>query len=96
MSSGGAIVKLAKPVLRGHHVQKIKKNLIAATVVSCATTFAWYWFVNRARVENYAKFYKNYDAEADFQRMKAAGVFQSVRIIEEKAAEAAGEEGDEE
>ena len=29
-----------------------------------------YWYVNKARVENYKNFYKNYDAEADFQRMK--------------------------
>ena len=34
------------------------------------TTGAWYWYVNKARVENYKNFYKKYDAEADFQRMK--------------------------
>ena len=34
------------------------------------TTAAWYVAINKARVDNYKNFYKNYDAEADFQRMK--------------------------
>jgi hypothetical protein len=29
---------------------------------------------------------QNYDAEADFERMKAAGVFQSTAVIEEAQA----------
>ena len=51
-----------------------------ATVTATATSVAWYFLVNKARRDNYANFYKNYDAEADFQRMKAAGVFQSVKV----------------
>ncbi len=34
----------------------------------------------QARRDNYASFYKNYDAEAEFQRMKAAGVFNCVKV----------------
>nr|ALS05119.1 cytochrome c oxidase subunit 6C-1-like isoform X1 [Labidocera rotunda] len=78
-----AVAKVAKPVMRGLHVNQIKKNLIYATAFSMATSTAWYFLVNKARKDNYANFYKNYDAEADFQRMKAAGVFQSVQVIEE-------------
>jgi len=36
-------------------------------------------------------FLQNYDAQADFERMKAAGIFQSVAQLEERAAEAAEE-----
>ena len=32
--SAGAVTKLAKPVMRGMHVQQIKKILVGATVVS--------------------------------------------------------------
>jgi len=91
----GAVTKLAKPVMRGNHLREIKKSVILATVTATATSVAWYFLVNKARRDNYANFYKNYDAEADFQRMKAAGVFQSVKLIEEAAAEAE-EEGEEE
>ena len=34
------------------------------------TTATWYLTVNKARIDNYKNFYKNYDAEADFERMK--------------------------
>ena len=34
------------------------------------TTAAWYVTINKARIDNYKNFYKSYDAEADFQRMK--------------------------
>ena len=34
------------------------------------TTAAWYVTINKARIDNYKNFYKTYDAEADFQRMK--------------------------
>nr|ALS05275.1 hypothetical protein [Tortanus forcipatus] len=78
-----AVAKISKPVMRGLHVNQIKRNLIIATLFSTATSLAWYFTVNKPRKEAYANFYKNYDAEADFQRMKAAGVFQSVKVIEE-------------
>merc|ERR1712071_673721 len=60
-------------------------NLIVATIASIVTSTAWYYGVNKARKDAYANFYKTYDAHADFQRMKEAGVFQSVKIIEEAA-----------
>ena len=44
--------------------------------------------------------FQTYDAEADFQRMVAAGVFQSIRVIQEaeggaEEAEGGAEEADE-
>ena len=51
-----------------------------ATAISFVASVGWYYAVNKPRRDNYAAFYKTYDAEADFQRMKAAGVFQSVQV----------------
>eukprot|EP00091_Calanus_sinicus_P014738 TRINITY_DN3239_c0_g1_i1.p1 TRINITY_DN3239_c0_g1~~TRINITY_DN3239_c0_g1_i1.p1 ORF type:complete len:121 (-),score=50.38 TRINITY_DN3239_c0_g1_i1:76-438(-) len=77
-------------------VRQIKKNLVIATAVATAATGAWYLLVNKPRKEAYAAFYANYDAEKDFQRMKALGVFQSQAMIEEKAAEGGDAEEEEE
>ena len=45
---------------------------------------AWYMGVNKPRKENYKNFYANYDADKEFERMKAAGVFNAVAKIEEQ------------
>jgi hypothetical protein len=47
-------------------------------VFATGTSLAWYFLVNKRRKDNYAAFYQTYDATADFERMKAAGVFQCV------------------
>ena len=39
---------------------------------SSTTTFAWYWFINKARKDNYKDFYATYDADKDFERMKVS------------------------
>ena len=56
------------------------RDVAIATVISFVASAGWYFAVNKPRRDNYAAFYKNYDAEADFQRMKEAGVFQSVQV----------------
>ena len=61
-----------------------------ATVVGIACSTAWYFLVNKSRRDNYAEFYKTYDAKADFERMQAAGIFKYKKRIEE-AKEAAEE-----
>merc|ERR1711874_627605 len=90
-----AVAKVAKPMLRGLHVESIKKNIIIATVLSTVTTGAWYFAINKPRIQAYKDFYANYDAEKDFQRMKALGVFQSTAMIAEKAEEEGGDEDEE-
>jgi len=87
-----AVAKVAKPMMRGMHVESIKKNIVIATVLSTVTTGAWYFTVNKPRIQAYKDFYANYDAEKDFQRMKALGVFQSCALIAEKAEEGGEEE----
>ena len=54
--------------------------MIISTVGASVLSVAWYYGINKARRDNYANFYKTYDAEADFQRMKAAGVFNCVKV----------------
>lgn len=39
----------------------------------------WKFLFAEKRKQKYLDFYKSYDAKADFERMKKAGVFQSVR-----------------
>jgi len=95
MMMSSAVAKVAKPMMRGMHVESIKKNILMATVSATVTTTAWYFLVNKPRIQAYKDFYANYDAEKDFQRMKALGVFQSTAMIAEKAEEEGGEEEEE-
>merc|ERR1739844_170099 len=80
----GTVAKVAKPLMRGMHVAQIKKNIAVAALFSTATTLGWYVYVVKARKDNYRDFYAVYDADKDYERMKAAGIFQSQAIIEEK------------
>ncbi|KDR10921.1 cytochrome c oxidase subunit 6C [Zootermopsis nevadensis] len=72
-----SVQKIPKPQLRGLLASSLKFHLPAAIAVSAVTTvlFKIFW-VDRRRAR-YAEFYKNYDAEKDFERMRKAGVFKS-------------------
>ena len=74
-----AVAKIAKPVMRGHLMKQIKFHLVAATVLSCITTSAFYYFVPYKRRQVYTEFYKTYDPDEDYERMKATGnVFKNI------------------
>ena len=74
-----AVTKLAKPVLRGHLMKQIKFHLAAATVLSFVTSAAFYYFVPYKRRQTYEAFYKTYDPDEDYERMKATGnVFKNI------------------
>ncbi|XP_067625831.1 cytochrome c oxidase subunit 6C isoform X2 [Eurosta solidaginis] len=77
MPSAPAAVAASKPVLRGLHNATIKKNLTVAIALTAAVTVGWHFLVNKPKREAYAEFYKNYDAEKSFERMKNNGRFQS-------------------
>ncbi|GAB0096808.1 Cytochrome c oxidase subunit 6C [Sergentomyia squamirostris] len=66
-----------KPQLRGLHQATIKKNIAVGLVLSVISAVALKLAYNDPRKANYANFYKNYDAEASFERMRKAGWFQS-------------------
>jgi len=87
-----AVARVAKPVMRGLHVASIKRNIILATLFASATSLAWYFTINKPRIQNYKNFYATYDVDKDFERMRAAGIFQSCAIIDAAKAEAGDEE----
>ncbi|GLG99467.1 Putative cytochrome c oxidase [Gryllus bimaculatus] len=69
--------RIPKPQLRGLLNSAIKRNLLVAIVLTIISGVTWKIGVCDARMKRYADFYRTYDAEADFQRMKNAGVFTS-------------------
>ncbi|XP_055372198.1 cytochrome c oxidase subunit 6C [Condylostylus longicornis] len=66
-----------KPVLRGLHNATIKRNLIVSLTLVTIVSTAYKFLVNDPKKTAYAEFYKNYDANKSFERMKANGRFQS-------------------
>ncbi|XP_068247168.1 cytochrome c oxidase subunit 6C-1 [Palaemon carinicauda] len=73
----------AKPLMRGLLTNQIKRNL-AISGVLCVLTFTGYKYgVEKPRQQRYADFYKNYDAEKEFERMRNLGLFQSCQPDEE-------------
>nr|CAD7203650.1 unnamed protein product [Timema douglasi] len=79
LMSDSVVAKLPKPQLRGLLASSIKFHLPIAIVVSIASGVAFQFLVCEPRKRRYAEFYKNYDIDKEFERMKQAGVFQSVR-----------------
>ncbi|XP_076339201.1 cytochrome c oxidase subunit 6C-1-like [Tachypleus tridentatus] len=71
--------KISKPQLRGLLRSSLRKHLAIVGVLSISAALAWKYTVAESRKKRYAEFYKNYDAEKDFERMRQAGVFQSCR-----------------
>ncbi|XP_052867097.1 cytochrome c oxidase subunit 6C [Anopheles cruzii] len=71
--------RIPKPVLRGLHNATIKKNLIVSSVLCTIAVVAMKVMHNDPKVRDYAEFYKTYDADKAFQRMKNAGLLQSVK-----------------
>ncbi|KAJ4429155.1 hypothetical protein ANN_26158 [Periplaneta americana] len=72
-----SIQKIPKPQLKGLLVSAMKFHLPVALTLSAVTTVLFKVLWVDARKSKYAEFYKNYDAEKDFERMKKAGVFNS-------------------
>ncbi|XP_061399371.1 cytochrome c oxidase subunit 6C-1 [Musca vetustissima] len=65
------------PLMRGLHNAQTKRGLAIAIGLTTVITTAFKIFVNNPKKEAYAEFYKNYDAQKSFERMKANGRFQS-------------------
>ncbi|XP_063701296.1 cytochrome c oxidase subunit 6C-like [Culicoides brevitarsis] len=71
--------RIPKPKLRGLHVEFIKKSLGITTLVCTALGLALKFGHNEPRKRDYAEFYKTYDDNAAFERMRKAGVLQSCK-----------------
>merc|ERR1712071_739425 len=59
------------------------KHLIVASVLSVSTMMAYKIFVADPRKQTYAEFYRNYDVEKEYGRMREAGIFTSIRPSDE-------------
>ncbi|KAJ6639548.1 Cytochrome c oxidase subunit 6C [Pseudolycoriella hygida] len=75
--AGSAVATAGRPVLKGLNNAQIRKNITVAIVLSITSMFAYKFLVNEPKKRDYAEFYKTYDAEAAFERMRKAGLFQS-------------------
>jgi cytochrome c oxidase subunit 6c len=69
--------KLNKPIMRGLHLAQTKRNLAVTFVLIATTVTSVYFLRNKPRKQAYADFYRTYDAEKNFNRMRDAGLLQS-------------------
>ncbi|XP_034389795.1 cytochrome c oxidase subunit 6C-1 [Cyclopterus lumpus] len=70
---------LPKPVMRGLLGKRLRFHLPVAFTLSLVAAIAFKYAVTEPRKQAYADFYKQYDAVKEFNAMKEAGVFESVR-----------------
>ncbi|KAK9973728.1 hypothetical protein ABG768_024437 [Culter alburnus] len=72
-------MSLPKPAMRGLLAKRLRFHLPIAFALSLVAAAAFKFAVTEPRKQAYADFYKQYDAMKEFNAMKEAGVFQSVR-----------------
>ncbi|CAL4155535.1 unnamed protein product, partial [Meganyctiphanes norvegica] len=73
------ITMSAAPQLRGLLNKQIGRHLWVAIGLSVATAAGWKYGVCEPRKAVYANYYKDFDAQADFDRMRNLGLFQSCK-----------------
>ncbi|XP_076444348.1 cytochrome c oxidase subunit 6C-like [Babylonia areolata] len=73
-----AVGPLKKPQLRGALASRLKFHAAIGFTVAISAAMIWKFGFAERRKQRYLDFYKNYDQNVDFERMKKAGVFQSV------------------
>ena len=69
---------IKKPQLRGMLASKLKMNAAIGFTFAISMALLWKFGFAERRKQTYLDFYKTYDGKTDFERMKKAGVFQSV------------------
>ncbi|RZC33261.1 COX6C domain containing protein [Asbolus verrucosus] len=75
--------KIPKPLMRGMLHSQIKRNLII-TGINCILAGCYMKFIfGNGRKAKYAEFYKNYDIDKEFERMRVKGLFDSCDPLEE-------------
>ncbi|XP_063388243.1 cytochrome c oxidase subunit 6C [Cydia fagiglandana] len=77
MAGDKAVSTVSKPVMRGLLNASIKRNLIISLALAAVSGIAFKQLVGTERKRKYAEFYRNYDAEKEFEEMKKKGLFQS-------------------
>ncbi|XP_051272293.1 cytochrome c oxidase subunit 6C-1 [Dicentrarchus labrax] len=72
-------MSLQKPMMRGLLAKRLRFHLPIAFGLSFLAAIAFKYTVTEPRKQAYADFYKQYDAVKEFNAMREAGVFESVR-----------------
>uniref|UniRef100_A0AAR2KMF4 Mitochondrial cytochrome c oxidase subunit VIc/VIIs domain-containing protein n=2 Tax=Pygocentrus nattereri TaxID=42514 RepID=A0AAR2KMF4_PYGNA len=72
-------MSLTKPLMRGLLAKRLRFHLPIAFVLALSAAAAFKFAVADPRKRAYADFYKNYDSMKEFNAMREAGVFESVR-----------------
>ncbi|XP_072307879.1 cytochrome c oxidase subunit 6C [Eucyclogobius newberryi] len=72
-------MSLAKPVMRGLLGKRLRFHLPIAFALSLLAAVGFKYTVTEPRKQAYAEFYKHYDATKEFNAMREAGIFTSVR-----------------
>ncbi|GAB6029936.1 hypothetical protein CHUAL_005631 [Chamberlinius hualienensis] len=73
------VKKLPKPQLRGLLTQSFRRHAFVGAAFCTTTVLLFKVFVCDARKQRYADYYKNYDLEADVERMRKLGLLQSMK-----------------
>ncbi|XP_045080022.1 cytochrome c oxidase subunit 6C-1-like [Coregonus clupeaformis] len=72
-------MSLAKPAMRGLLGKRLRFHLPIAFALSLVAAAAFKYGVTEPRKQAYADFYKQYVATKEFNNMREAGIFESVR-----------------
>ncbi|KAF7207584.1 cytochrome c oxidase subunit 6C [Nothobranchius furzeri] len=72
-------MSLPKPVMRGLLAKRLRFHLPIAFSLAIVAAVAFKFGVTEPRKKAYADFYKNYDSVKEFNAMREAGIFESVR-----------------
>jgi len=73
------IMASAAPQMRGLLASQLKREVVVAGVLSLGAVILTKVFVKDARLKRYEEFYKNFDAEKEFERMRNAGAFRCAK-----------------
>jgi len=73
-----------RPQLRGLLASNLKKHVVVCTGLTLAAVFLTKHFVHDARLKTYEEFYKNYNPEKEFERLRDAGAYRSVKPASEE------------
>ncbi|XP_074529227.1 cytochrome c oxidase subunit 6C [Halichoeres trimaculatus] len=72
-------MSLPKPVMRGLLGKRLRFHLPIAFSLSLVAAVSFKYLVTEPRKQAYADFYKQYDSVKEFNAMREAGIFESVR-----------------
>ncbi|XP_022089786.1 cytochrome c oxidase subunit 6C-like [Acanthaster planci] len=78
---------LPRPQMRGLLNSHLKKHFAIGVVLAIAGAAGVKFFIYDWRKAKYAEFYRTYDVQKDFERMRELGVFQSVRPLSESGGD---------